>query len=41
MAHTGRNFRFDPKTETVIGDAEASRLVKRAYREHWATPKNA
>jgi predicted dehydrogenase len=41
VARTGRAIRFDPKTETVTGDAEANRLVKREYREHWSTPKGA
>jgi predicted dehydrogenase len=37
----GRSLRFDPKTEQVIGDEEANRLVGRRYREggHWAVPK--
>ena len=39
VARTGRNIRFDAKTETVIGDAEANRLVAREYRQHWSTPK--
>jgi predicted dehydrogenase len=39
VARTGRNIRFDAKAETVTGDAEAARLVRRNYREHWATPK--
>ncbi len=39
VARTGRNVRFDAKTETVIGDAEANRLVAREYRQHWSTPK--
>lgn len=41
VARSGRSIRFDPKAETVIGDAEANQLVRRAYREHWATPKGA
>ena len=35
----GRTLNFDPKTEQFLGDAEASALVARKYREHWATPK--
>jgi predicted dehydrogenase len=36
----GRTLRFDPKTEQFLGDAEASKLVKRTYRPgHWAVPK--
>jgi predicted dehydrogenase len=38
VARTGRAIRFDSKTESVAGDAEANRLVKRAYRAHWSTP---
>ena len=41
VARTGRNFRFDPKTETIPGDAEANKLLRREYRKHWATPRNA
>jgi predicted dehydrogenase len=36
----GRSLNFDPKTEHVVGDDEADRLVRREYREHWGTPKN-
>jgi len=39
VARTGRSIRFDPKTETVIGDPDAARLVKRDYRSHWSTPR--
>jgi predicted dehydrogenase len=39
VARTGRNLRFDPETETVIGDNEANLYVKRAYRTHWSAPK--
>jgi predicted dehydrogenase len=36
----GRVIRFDPKTETIPGDAEAAAMLRRKYREdHWATPK--
>ncbi len=31
----GRTVRFDPKTETFIGDEEANRLRSRAMREPW------
>jgi predicted dehydrogenase len=34
----GRAIKFDPKTERVVGDEEANRLVGRDYREHWGTP---
>ena len=39
VARTGRAIRFDPSTESVIGDAQANALVKRTYRGHWSTPK--
>ena len=39
VARTGRNLKFDAKTETVTSDTEANTLVKRQYRQHWATPK--
>jgi hypothetical protein len=35
----GRSLTFDPKTEQIIGDEEANRLVRREYREHWGRPK--
>jgi len=37
----GRLLNFDPKTEQIAGDEEASRLLKRTYRKegHWAIPK--
>ncbi len=41
VARTGRNVKFDAKTETILGDAEANRLLKRQYRQHWATPREA
>jgi hypothetical protein len=40
VVRTGRNVKFDPKTETIVGDAEANKLVRRQYRQHWATPKH-
>ncbi|MEO7651012.1 MAG: Gfo/Idh/MocA family oxidoreductase [Bryobacteraceae bacterium] len=39
VARTGRTIHYDPKTETIKGDAEANRLVKREYRAHWSTPR--
>jgi predicted dehydrogenase len=40
VARLGRQVRFDPKTEQIVGDAEANALVRRRYREnHWAVPK--
>ncbi len=31
----GRSVRFDPKTETVVGDAEAARGLAPVYRKPW------
>jgi len=36
---TGRNVSFNTANETIPGDAEASAMLKRKYRNHWATPK--
>lgn len=36
---TGDALRFDPATETFLGNEEATKQLRRAYREHWATPK--
>lgn len=41
VSRTGRTIHYDAKTETVKGDADANRLVKREYRAHWSTPKGA
>jgi len=35
----GRTLRFDPKTETFPGDAEASAMLTRKYREPFVVPK--
>jgi hypothetical protein len=35
----GRKIRWDPKTETIIGDPEASRLLSRSYRKPWQLPQ--
>jgi predicted dehydrogenase len=32
---TGRKIRWDPRTEQIVGDPDASRLLGRAYREPW------
>jgi Oxidoreductase family, C-terminal alpha/beta domain len=40
VARTGRAIKFDPNSEKISGNAEASRLLSREYRKHWATPKN-
>ena len=31
----GRKIRFQPETEAIVGDPEASRLLARAYRSPW------
>src|SRR6516225_2682222 len=36
---TGHTLRFDAKTETCIGDAEANRLLGRTYRKGFALPE--
>ena len=36
---TGRNVSFNTANETIPSDAEASAMLKRKYRNHWATPK--
>ena len=35
----GRTIRFDSKTETVIGDAQASKLLTRSYRQPYVVPE--
>jgi predicted dehydrogenase len=37
----GRSLTFDPRNEQIVDDAEANALVRRPYRDHWATPKGA
>jgi hypothetical protein len=32
---TGRKIKWDPENEQIIGDAEASALLGRSYREPW------
>jgi hypothetical protein len=34
----GRSLTFDPRTERIVGDAEADALLGREYRDHWGTP---
>jgi len=34
----GRTLRYDPKTRTVEGDAEATRRLARVYRKPWTHP---
>jgi hypothetical protein len=40
---TQRTLHFDPNTERITGDEEASALISRTYREggHWAIPDGA
>jgi len=33
-------LQFDPETETITNHAEANKMVRRNYRDHWAVPKN-
>lgn len=39
VARVGRPVQFDARTETIVGDEEANRLLGRQYRDHWSTPK--
>lgn len=41
VAKTGRALKYDGATETIVGDAEANKLLRREYRNHWAVPKSA
>ncbi len=38
VARTGRPLRFDGKSLSIPGDAEADALLGRTYRAHWSTP---
>jgi len=35
---TGRKITWDERTEQIVGDAEAARLLKREYRAPWKHP---
>lgn len=35
----GRSIRFDPKTEKIVGDAEAAKLAVPTYRKPWKFPR--
>ena len=35
----GRDLRFDPTTETIVDDAEATKLAKPEYRDPWKFPE--
>jgi len=39
IAKTGRNLAYDQAKETITGDVEANRMLKRQYRQHWSVPK--
>jgi hypothetical protein len=34
----GRSIQWDPEEEAIIGDAEAAKLMSRAYRAPWEYP---
>jgi hypothetical protein len=35
---TGRKIRWDSKTEHIIGDPEADRMITKEYRAPWKLP---
>jgi hypothetical protein len=35
---TGRKIKWDPATETLVGDVDAERLLSRAYRKPYQLP---
>jgi len=35
----GRSIRFDPATETIVGDDEAAKLARPVYRDPWKFPE--
>lgn len=37
-ARLGRVLEFDSERESILNDKEAQSMVKRSYRDHWATP---
>ena len=38
-ARTRSALVFDPQKEQFVSNAAAAALLKREYRDHWATPK--
>ncbi len=36
----GRSLSFDPAKEQFLDDDDANKLIRRDYRQHWATPKD-
>jgi predicted dehydrogenase len=39
IARTNRTLKFDAASESITGDAEANKLIRREYRKHWSVPK--
>jgi predicted dehydrogenase len=39
VARTGRTVHYDANTDSVTGDAEAAKLTRRTYRDHWSKPR--
>lgn len=39
VAKTNRTVRFEAANESIAGDAEANKLLRREYRKHWSVPK--
>lgn len=37
VTRTGRNLRFDGKSERIVDDRDANRYVSREYRKHWSS----
>jgi hypothetical protein len=35
----GRSLRFDPKTESIVGDEDAARQAVPTYRDPWKFPR--
>lgn len=40
-ARVGRVLNIDPRSETIVGDERANKMIRRRYRDgHWAVPKD-
>jgi len=37
VVRTGRNIKFDERTESIVDDPEAAKLLTREYRDHWSS----
>jgi predicted dehydrogenase len=37
VVRTGRNLKFDGKTESIVSDPDATNLLTREYRAHWSS----